>query len=77
MFAFINYRGNKMRHFLTLADYSKEEILEILNLAKQIKDETKRREFKDYMPKKTLGMIFFYYSIYNDLQLQKYIYSFY
>ena len=47
-----------MRHFLTLADYSKEEILEILNLAKQIKDETKRREFKDYMPKKTLGMIF-------------------
>ncbi|NCB14238.1 MAG: ornithine carbamoyltransferase, partial [Erysipelotrichia bacterium] len=47
-----------MRHFLTLADYSKEEILEILALAKQIKDETKRREFKDYMPKKTLGMIF-------------------
>ena len=47
-----------MRHFLTLADYSKEEILEILDLAKQIKDETKRREFKDYMPKRTLGMIF-------------------
>ncbi len=47
-----------MRHFLTLADYSKEEILEILDLAKQIKDETKRREFKDYMPKQTLGMIF-------------------
>lgn len=47
-----------MRHFLTLADYSKEEILEILALAKQIKDETKQRVFKDYMPKKTLGMIF-------------------
>ncbi len=47
-----------MRHFLTLADYSKEEILEIINLAKQIKEETKKREFKDYMPKKTLGMIF-------------------
>uniref|UniRef100_UPI00404832CA ornithine carbamoyltransferase n=1 Tax=Aliarcobacter sp. TaxID=2321116 RepID=UPI00404832CA len=47
-----------MRHFLTLADYSKEEILEILTLAKQIKDETKRREFKEYMPKQTLGMIF-------------------
>ena len=47
-----------MRHFLTLADYTKEEILEILELAKQIKEETKRREFKDYMPKKTLGMIF-------------------
>ena len=47
-----------MRHFLTLADYTKEEILEILALAKQIKDETKRREFKEYMPKQTLGMIF-------------------
>ena len=47
-----------MRHFLTLADYSKEEILEILALAKQIKDETKQRVFKEYMPKKTLGMIF-------------------
>lgn len=47
-----------MRHFLTLADYSKKEILEILDLAKQIKEETKRREFKDYMPKQTLGMIF-------------------
>ena len=47
-----------MRHFLTLADYSKDEILEILALAKQIKDETKQRVFKDYMPKKTLGMIF-------------------
>lgn len=47
-----------MRHFLTLADYSKDEILEILDLAKQIKAETKAKVFKDYMPKQTLGMIF-------------------
>jgi len=47
-----------MRHFLSLIDYTKDEILEILSLAKQIKAETKRREFKDYMPKKVLGMIF-------------------
>ena len=47
-----------MRHFLTLADYSKEEILEILALAKQIKDETKAKIVKEYMPKQTLGMIF-------------------
>jgi len=47
-----------MRHFLTLADYTKEEILEILHLAKQIKEETKNKEFKEYMPKQTLGMIF-------------------
>ena len=47
-----------MRHFLTLADYTKEEILEILDLAKQIKEETKNKEFKEYMSKQTLGMIF-------------------
>ena len=47
-----------MRHFLTLTDYTKEEILEILNLAKKIKKETKNRVFKDYMPKQTHGMIF-------------------
>lgn len=47
-----------MRHFLTLRDYSKEEILEILELAHKIKKETKNKEFKDYMPKSTLGMIF-------------------
>ncbi|MCT7912392.1 ornithine carbamoyltransferase [Arcobacter lacus] len=47
-----------MRHFLTLTDFTKDEILEILTLAKQIKEETKRREFKDYMPKKVLAMIF-------------------
>ncbi|RXK06194.1 ornithine carbamoyltransferase [Halarcobacter bivalviorum] len=47
-----------MRHFLTLKDYSKEEILEILEVAHKIKKETKNRVFKDYMPKKALGMIF-------------------
>jgi len=47
-----------MRHFLTLKDYSKDEILEILELAAKIKLETKNRVFKDYMPKQTLGMIF-------------------
>ena len=47
-----------MRHFLTLTNYSKEEILEILELAKSIKTETKNKEFKDYMPKQTLGMLF-------------------
>lgn len=47
-----------MRHFLTLKDYTKEEILEILELAHKIKKETKNKVFKDYMPKSTLGMIF-------------------
>ncbi|PRM95059.1 ornithine carbamoyltransferase [Aliarcobacter cryaerophilus] len=47
-----------MRHFLSLLDFSKDEILEILQLSKKIKDETKKRVFKEYMPKKVLGMIF-------------------
>lgn len=47
-----------MRHFLTLKDYSKKEIVEIIDLAVQIKKETKEKIFKKYMPNKTLGMIF-------------------
>ena len=47
-----------MRHFLTLKDYTKEEILEIIDLAIQIKKETKEKIFKKYMPMQTLGMIF-------------------
>ena len=47
-----------MRHFLTLKDFSKKEILEILDLAIKIKAETKNKEFKDYISKQTLGMIF-------------------
>ena len=47
-----------MRHFLTLRDYTKSEILEILELASKIKTETKNRVYKDYLPRYTLGMIF-------------------
>jgi ornithine carbamoyltransferase len=47
-----------MRHFLTLKDFTKEEILEINDLAMSIKKETKEKVFKKYMPTKTLGMIF-------------------
>lgn len=47
-----------MRHFLTLKDFTKEEILEIIDLAMTIKKETKANILKKYMPNKTLGMIF-------------------
>ena len=47
-----------MKHFLTLKDYTKEQILEILDLAVQIKQETKQKIFKKYMSNQTLGMIF-------------------
>ncbi|MDR1975848.1 MAG: ornithine carbamoyltransferase [Campylobacteraceae bacterium] len=47
-----------MRHFLTLKDFSKEEILEIISLAQKIKQEAKAKEFKPYLNGKVLGMIF-------------------
>ncbi|MEA3373368.1 MAG: ornithine carbamoyltransferase [Campylobacterota bacterium] len=47
-----------MRHFLTLKDYSKEEILEIIELGRTIKRRLKAGETKPYMPNKTLAMIF-------------------
>ncbi len=47
-----------MRHFLTLKDYSKEEILEIIDLGLRIKADLKKGIHKEYMPKKTLAMIF-------------------
>ncbi|QKF61645.1 ornithine carbamoyltransferase [Campylobacter curvus] len=47
-----------MRHFLTLDDFSKDEILQMINLAREIKKEAKAREFKPYLKDQTLAMIF-------------------
>ncbi|QCD44635.1 ornithine carbamoyltransferase [Campylobacter mucosalis] len=47
-----------MRHFLTLNDFSKDEIIEIINLALQIKKEAKARNFKPYLKDQKLAMIF-------------------
>jgi len=47
-----------MRHFLTLKDFTKDEILEMINLSQQIKAETKAKNFIPYLEKQTLGMIF-------------------
>ncbi|WP_297941370.1 ornithine carbamoyltransferase [uncultured Campylobacter sp.] len=47
-----------MRHFLTLNDFSKDEIIEILNLAFKIKKEAKARNFKPYLKDQKLAMIF-------------------
>ena len=47
-----------MRHFLTLNDFSKDEIIEILNLGLQIKKEAKARDFKPYLKDQKLAMIF-------------------
>ena len=47
-----------MRHFLTLNDFGKDEIIEILNLAFEIKKEAKARNFKPYLKDQKLAMIF-------------------
>jgi len=47
-----------LRHFLWLVDFSKEEIKEIIDLAIQIKKETKAGIFKPYLKHNQLAMIF-------------------
>ncbi|ADN08403.1 ornithine carbamoyltransferase [Sulfurimonas autotrophica] len=47
-----------MRHFLTLKDYSKEEILEIVNIGLQIKKDLKAGIYKKELQMQTLAMIF-------------------
>jgi len=52
------YKGFKLRHFLWLCDYTKEEIKEIIDLGFQIKKETKNKVFKPYLKHQQLAMIF-------------------
>ncbi len=44
-----------MRHFLTIRDFTKNELLEMVELAKRIKNETKRGELVPYLNRQTLG----------------------
>lgn len=47
-----------MRHFLTLNDFNKNEILEMINLARGIKSEAKAKIYKPYLKDQILAMIF-------------------
>lgn len=47
-----------MKHLLKLNDFSREEILSVLNLADQLKYERKNGVFNDCLKGKKLGMIF-------------------
>jgi ornithine carbamoyltransferase len=47
-----------MRHFLSLKDFTKAELLEMITLAQKIKAQTKTKRFVPYMEHQTLGMIF-------------------
>ncbi len=47
-----------MRHFLSLYDFTKEEILEIIDLGKKIKKEAKVKNYIPYLQGQSLGMLF-------------------
>ena len=47
-----------MRHFLTLKDFTKEEILEIIAIGLEIKKDLKAGVYKKELEMQTLGMIF-------------------
>lgn len=47
-----------MRHFLTLRDFTKAEILEMIDLAIELKAQTKTGHHEPYLHQQTLGMIF-------------------
>jgi len=47
-----------VRHFLTLKDFTKEEILEIIDIGLEIKKDLKAGIYKDELKKQTLAMIF-------------------
>ncbi|MDF1876613.1 ornithine carbamoyltransferase [Sulfurimonas sp. SAG-AH-194-L11] len=47
-----------MRHFLTLKDFTKEEILEIIDIAVDIKKDLKAGVYKKQLENQTLAMIF-------------------
>ena len=47
-----------MRHFLSLKDFTKNELLEMITLAQKIKAQTKEKKFVPYMENQTLAMIF-------------------
>jgi ornithine carbamoyltransferase len=47
-----------VRHFLSINDYTRKELLEITQLAQNIKEEAKEKNFNPYLKNQTLGMIF-------------------
>ena len=47
-----------MRHFLSLYDFTKEEILEIIELGVKIKKEAKLKNYIPYLQHQSLGMLF-------------------
>ncbi|MEM0350771.1 MAG: ornithine carbamoyltransferase, partial [Archaeoglobaceae archaeon] len=47
-----------MKHLLSISDLSRDEILQIIEMAEKLKAERKNGIFKDYLKNKSLAMIF-------------------
>ena len=47
-----------MKHIISLKEQSKEDILEMLKLAQEIKAKRKNNELTNYLPNKTKVMLF-------------------
>ncbi len=55
---FLVFKDRHMRHFLSIKDFSRDELLEMISLAQKIKEQTKKKQFVPYLEHQTLGMIF-------------------
>lgn len=47
-----------MKHFLSIYDHTKEDLLEMIDIAIHIKEETKQKKYFRYLYQQTLGMLF-------------------
>lgn len=47
-----------MKHFLSIYDHTKEDLLEMIDIAIRIKEETKQKKYFRYLYQQTLGMLF-------------------
>jgi ornithine carbamoyltransferase len=56
--AYFIFLGKLLRHFLTLRDFSKNEILEIINIGLEIKKSLKSGVYNHELKNQTLAMIF-------------------
>ena len=63
-------RPFKGRDFLTLMDYTKDEILRIIDLADELKEKHYKDERHDYLQGKTIAMIFEKHSTRTRLSFQ-------
>lgn len=47
-----------VKHLISISDLTREEILDLIELAEKLKDERKRGVFRDYLKNRSLAMVF-------------------